>query len=72
MAEMLKFNTALTTLNLQACFIYNEGAIAMAEALKVNTALNKLDLRYSSNMRDEGKQELRDSVKGREGFELLV
>ena len=49
-----------------------EGGKAIAEALKFNTALNKLDLRYNGNMRDEGKQELRDSLKGREGFELLV
>ena len=46
-----------------------EGIEAIADALKVNTALNKLDLRYN-NIRDN--RELRDSVKGREGFELLV
>jgi len=71
MAEALKFNTALTDLNLALNNLGAEGAKAIAEILKFNTALNKLDLRYNS-MRDKDEQVLRDSVKGREGFELLV
>ena len=40
------------------------GIQALAGALKVNRALNSVDLRYNW-IPDEGKQQLRDAVKGK-------
>ena len=47
-------------------------AAAIAEALKVNALLKKLDVRYNSILGGAGEQALRDAVKGRAGFELLL
>ncbi len=69
-AEALKVNAVMTTLDLGGNNIGVEGAKAIAEALKVNAVLTKLDLKYNSNMRDAGKQAVRDAVKDRSGFEL--
>ena len=47
-----------------------EGGKAIAEALKSGTSvLTKLNVGYN-NLGHEEKQQLRDAVKGREGFEL--
>ena len=48
-----------------------EGAKAIAEALKVNAVLTKLDIQVN-NMGDEGKKAVRDAVKDRSGFELML
>jgi len=70
-AKLIEFNTALTNLDVSSNQLGPAGGKAMAEMLKFNTALNKLNV-GNNNMSDEGKQEWWDSVKGREGFELLV
>ena len=52
-------------------YIADEGAKAIAEALKVNPVLTKLDLRYN-NMGDAGEKVVREAVKDRSGFELML
>jgi hypothetical protein len=49
-----------------------EGAKALADSLRVNASLTKLDVRYNSNMGEEGKTILRKAVEGRSGFELML
>ena len=61
----------MTNLNIRSNSLGPEGGKAFAEMLKVNTALTKLDVRYN-DIGGKGKQELRESVKGREGFDLIV
>ena len=69
-AEALKVNAVVTTLNLSSNSIGVEGAKAIAEALKVNPVLTKLSLKYNETMGDAGKQAVQDAVKDRSGFEL--
>ena len=64
------FNRVLTTLNLAANDIRDEGAIAIAEALKVTAVLTKLNLELNFNMGDAGEKAVQDAVKGRSGFQL--
>lgn len=45
LAEALKSNTVLETLQLEGNGIESEGAIAIAEALKVNKALTDVNLK---------------------------
>jgi len=47
------------------------GITALASALRVNVVLKKCDVR-SNKLGDAGEQMLRDAVKGRKSFELLV
>ena len=42
----------------------SSGVVALAESLKVNRALNSVDLSYN-DIPDEGKQQLRNAVKGK-------
>ena len=67
-AEALKVNAVVTTLDLRWNNIRDEGAKAIAEALKVNAVLTKLDIRANC-MGDAGEKAVRDAVKGRSGFE---
>ena len=71
-----KFMPVLTNLNLSDNQIGDEGAKAIAEALKVNPVLTKLYLVQVNNLGDAGwfagKQAVRDAVKDRSGFELVM
>ena len=69
-AEALKVNAVVTTLDLSGNNIGVEGAKAIAEALKVNAVLTKLNLKYNSPMGDAGEKAVRDAVRGRSGFVL--
>ena len=61
------------SLNLFNNYLDAEAGKALAGALSVNTALNKLDLRDNSIYDERELRDLvRDSVKVRDGFELLV
>jgi hypothetical protein len=71
-AEALKVNAVLTELELFNNSIGDGGAKAIAEALKVNAVLTKLDIRINHNMGDAGKEAVRDAVKDRSGFVLLL
>ena len=55
---------ALTKLDLKSKYIGNCGAMVVAHLLEFSRALNSVDLRYNS-IPDEGKQQLRDAVKGK-------
>jgi len=59
----------VTSVDLLANSIGDDGAKAIAEALKVNAVLTKLDLEYNS-MGDAGKKAVQDAVRGRSGFVL--
>ena len=48
-----------------------EGGKAIAEALRVNAVLKKLEARYNL-LGAEGEPALREIVKDRDGFELLL
>ena len=50
--------------------MYNRSK-AIASALTVNAVLKCLDMRYN-NLGSEGEQVLRDAVKDRSDFQLLV
>jgi hypothetical protein len=71
-AEALKVNAVLTSVDLRLNSIRDDGAKAIAEALKVNAVLTKLDLEYNSNMGEAGKKAVRDAVKDRSGFVLQL
>ena len=64
----LETNSTLTSLNLKGrsygTKITAKGAQAIAKMLEVNRALNSVDLRFNE-IPDEGKQQLRDAVKGK-------
>ena len=80
-AEALKVNAVVTTLSLGrngndnpmvGCDnIGDKGAKAFAKALKVNAVLTKLDLEYN-DIGKAGKKAVRDAVKGRSGFVLVL
>jgi len=71
-AEALKVNAVLTKLELYRNNIGVDGAKAIAEALKVNAVLTKLDIRANDDMGDAGKKAVRDAVKDRSGFDLML
>ena len=48
-----------------------DGAKAIAAFCAVSTSLTKLDVRWN-DIDSEGKEALRDAVKGRKGFDLKV
>ena len=48
-----------------------EGIKAIADAIRVSASLTAADLRYN-RLDDAAKQMLRDSVKDRAGFKLLL
>ncbi|KOO26689.1 hypothetical protein Ctob_009175 [Chrysochromulina tobinii] len=74
-AEALKVNAVLTSLDLAgnpfSFGIGDDGAKAIAEALKANAVLTKLYL-WNNDLGDAGKTAVRDAVKDRSGFELLL
>ncbi|KAG9061059.1 hypothetical protein KI688_007688 [Linnemannia hyalina] len=62
LAEALKTNSTLTTLDLQHNSIGDNGAQALSEALKVNSTLTTLDLQHNS-IEDNGAQALSEALK---------
>ena len=72
LAECLSGSAVLTSLGLGGNELDAEAGKALAKALEVNGVLKKCDLRYNSSMDMEAKAALRESVKGKEGFELLM
>ena len=62
--DSLKANTTLTALDFSKNHVDAAGAKGIAGCIKVNRALDSVDLRYN-NIPDEGKQQLRDTVKGK-------
>jgi hypothetical protein len=62
LAEALKTNSVLTTLDLRVNSIGSDGAKALAEALKTNSALTTLDLRANS-IGDDGAKALAEALK---------
>ena len=68
-AADLEFNGVMTSLDISANYISDEGAKALASALRVNGVLKSIDLRFN-DLGDEGKGAIRDAVSGRVGFEL--
>jgi hypothetical protein len=62
LAEALKTNSTLTTLNLYKSSIGSDGAKALAEALKTNSTLTTLDLQRSS-IGDDGAKALAEALK---------
>ena len=71
LAKLLKGSGVLTDLNLKNNRIGPDGAKALARSLKVNAVLKSCDVRFNG-LDEAAKNELRDAVKGREGFELLI
>ena len=69
LADALRVNGVLKTLDLYHNNIRAEGATAIAEALSDNGVLKSIDLRFN-DLGDEGKGAIRDAVSGRVGFEL--
>ena len=69
LAESLKVNGVLKSLNLRRNDIRDKGAAAIADALAVNGVLKNIDLSYN-NLGDEGEKAIHDAVSGREGLEL--
>ncbi|KAL9971024.1 hypothetical protein ACROYT_G023501 [Oculina patagonica] len=62
LAEALKWNTTLTTLELPQSYIGNKGSASLAEALKVNTNLTRLCL-FDSKIGDHGATSLSEGLK---------
>ncbi|KAG0375297.1 hypothetical protein BGX24_009306, partial [Mortierella sp. AD032] len=62
LAEALKTNSALITLDLKGNSIGDDGAQALSEALKANLTLTTLDLKVNS-IRDSGAQALAEALK---------
>ncbi|KAG0358602.1 hypothetical protein BGZ54_010353 [Gamsiella multidivaricata] len=62
LAEALKTNSTLTTLNLESNSIGDNGALALSEALKTNSTLTSLDLQYNS-IRENGALALSEALK---------
>jgi hypothetical protein len=61
-ADVLKENTRLTSINLANNNIKVKGAIAIADALKENTSLTSIDLR-GNDIRDDGAVAIADALK---------
>ena len=72
LGELVKVSRVLTSLDVSANELDPKAGKALADALSVNRVLKSLDVRFNSSLGEEGKQALRDAVKGRDGFELLV
>ncbi|KAF9551518.1 hypothetical protein EC957_008187 [Mortierella hygrophila] len=62
LAEVLKTNSTLTTLNLKYNSIGSDGAKAMAEVLKTNSTLTTLDLSNNS-IGDDGAKAMAEALK---------
>jgi hypothetical protein len=62
LAEALKTNKTITTLDLSHNTIDDEGARALADALKTNTTISTLDLR-DNDIGDQGARTLSDALK---------
>ena len=72
MGEALKTSTSIKTLNLYDCSLSPEDGKGLAGGIAATGSLTVLDVRYNSNMGDEGKAALQAAVRGKEGFELLI
>ena len=70
-ADALGVNGSLTSLDLRENEIGDDGAKALGEGLTVNGSLTSLTL-YGNDIGEEAKATLREAVKGRDGFKLLV
>ena len=70
-ADALRVNGSLTSLDLMVNDIGAEGAKALADALRVNGSLTKLDVKYNK-LDGEAEALLCDAVKDKSGFELKV
>ena len=64
LSDALKSNSTLEELKLVVSGIGAAGAQSLANMLQFNRALNSVDLNYNE-IPDEGKQQLRDAVKGK-------
>ncbi|KAK3819060.1 MAG: hypothetical protein J3R72DRAFT_529307 [Linnemannia gamsii] len=62
LAEALKTNSTLTTLNLRGNSIGHNGAKALAEALKTNSTLTTLDL-WNNSIGSDGAKALAEALK---------
>ena len=71
LANALKTNSALVILRLGGNKISAKSAEAIAHALRISTVLTTLDLR-GNRLDKHGKKKLRNAVKDREGFVLLL
>ena len=71
LADALKVNTTLTSLNLSDNIIGKEGEAYLADALKVNTTLTSLNL-YVNSLGNGGSERIGIGLKrNREVFEVL-
>jgi len=73
LAEALKTNTSVTSINLGFNSIGAEGMKALAEALKTNTSVTSIDLRCNS-IGAEGMKALKQVIKEKKkmGFEFDI
>ena len=76
-ADALRVSGSLTSLNLKYNDVGAEGAKAIADALRDNGSLTSLDLEDNGigqepRLGDEAKAALREAVKGRDGFSLVL
>ncbi|KAL0239799.1 hypothetical protein GEMRC1_009907 [Eukaryota sp. GEM-RC1] len=66
-AEALKVNSSVSTINLGNNSIGNEGAIAIAEGLKVNSSVSSIYL-HSNSINSQTQQSLKSLHKNRIHF----
>ncbi len=71
-ADVLKTNNTLTTLNLGWNSISGEGAQAIARSFKKNSTLTNLNLRNISSISDEGAQAIVEALKPNKTLRKLV
>ena len=72
LAEALKVNATVETLDLQSCGIGDDGAAALAEALGSNTSLTRLELDRNDGIGEQGIQLLRDAIVGKPGISVVL
>ncbi|KAG0041713.1 hypothetical protein BGZ83_001406, partial [Gryganskiella cystojenkinii] len=71
LAEALKFNTTLTSLDLHSNSIGGSGTQALGEALKTNTTLTSLNL-WNNSIGDSGAQALGEALKTNTSLATLI
>ena len=70
--EALKTSTSIKKLEMLNCSLGPEDASGLAGGISASASLTMLDARRNSSLGSEGEAALKDAVRSKKGFKLLI